>query len=201
MVAGDVYVPSERVLLLDPDANRRGSCASEMNKGLGLYRIPAQTFVLTSVGTFCGLSRAALELLLRGLPNRGIMYTFYDDRSAAPVTHLQVAEAATKIRAAHHLFFENADRIDRHVDSGEAFEAEEQALMWGNAGCAVRLCVEAIDVIRLASGASAISESNPIQQVVRDLQALSSHAYFLPTTTLEIYGRIMCGQTPNTPYL
>jgi 3-hydroxy-9,10-secoandrosta-1,3,5(10)-triene-9,17-dione monooxygenase len=37
-----------------------------------------------------GAGRAALELFLEMLPNRGIKYTWYEKQAEATVTHLQV---------------------------------------------------------------------------------------------------------------
>jgi len=163
--------------------------------------VPLPTFVFTSVGAFCGLARAALELLVERLPGRDIAYTFYVDRTEATVTHLQVAEAASKIRAAHHLFVEAADRIDAHIESRQPSSVDEQTLMWGTVAYAVRLCGEAVDIVRFASGASAIQEQNPMQRIVRDMGALTSHAFMIPTTGLEIYGQVLCGQSAKSPLL
>ncbi|MEW6470812.1 MAG: hypothetical protein AB1679_00905 [Actinomycetota bacterium] len=201
VTAQDVYVPGERVLPVTEESKRLGSRQSEANGGTGLYDIPLPTFILTSVGAFCGLARGALELLIERLPGRDIAYTGYSERSEAALTHLQVAGAATGIRAAHGLFFEVADRIDDHVETREPYSVEEQSLMWANVGYAVGLCADAVNTIRLASGASAIQETNPMQRMVRDMSALSSHAFMVPTTGLEVYGRVVCGQGPNSPLL
>jgi alkylation response protein AidB-like acyl-CoA dehydrogenase len=39
----------------------------------------------------------------------------------------------------------------------------------------------------------------PIQRFQRDIQALANHAIMHPQTTIELYGRVLCGLPPNTP--
>ena len=39
----------------------------------------------------------------------------------------------------------------------------------------------------------------PIQRFQRDIQTLSNHAVMNARTTIELYGRILCGLEPNTP--
>jgi hypothetical protein len=50
-----------------------------------------------------------------------------------------------------------------------------------------------------ASGASAIYLSDPLQQIVRDLGALSAHAFLTFGTNAELYGRVLCGLEPEAP--
>jgi hypothetical protein len=60
------------------------------------------------------------------------------------------------------------------------------------------LAREATDILFYASGASSIQEHMAIQRYQRDIQALSNHAIMHPQTSLELYGRILCGLQPNT---
>jgi len=56
----------------------------------------------------------------------------------------------------------------------------------------------ATDLLFHASGAGAIQSNVPIQRFQRDMQALSNHAIMHPQTTMELYGRVLCGLEPNT---
>jgi hypothetical protein len=60
------------------------------------------------------------------------------------------------------------------------------------------LAREATDILFFASGASSIQEHMPIQRYQRDIQALSNHAIMHPQTSIELYGRVLCGLEPNT---
>lgn len=60
---------------------------------------------------------------------------------------------------------------------------------------------EAIDIIRQASGAHGIYQTQNSEIIFRDAAALASHALMMPTTGIEHYGRALCGLEPNTPWL
>jgi 3-hydroxy-9,10-secoandrosta-1,3,5(10)-triene-9,17-dione monooxygenase len=84
--------------------------ASKLNAKTPVYRYPMMpTLVSTVTGTPIGLAKAAMESFLKRLPERGITFASYINQKEAPITHLQVAEAALKIdeavfhayRAAH----------------------------------------------------------------------------------------------------
>ncbi|NMH90768.1 acyl-CoA dehydrogenase [Pseudonocardia bannensis] len=197
----NVHVPEQRMLRMAEA--KEGIYRSEINKNSPLYRIPAIPYILTSGGsTFPGLAKAAMELFLERLPTRGpIAYTGYLQRSDAAVTHHQVAEAAMKIRAGDHLMLEAADIVDRHAASGEPYGPEERPLLWGMVSYSNRLFAEAVEILRGASGATGIHESQAIQLVARDAQALATHAVMMPTTGIEHYGRALCGLEPDTPFL
>jgi len=66
---------------------------------------------------------------------------------------------------------------------------------------AVRLCMDAVEVLYLASGGSGISEGNPIQRCWRDLHAVNMHGLLNLQTNQEMYGRVLLGLEPNTPLI
>jgi 3-hydroxy-9,10-secoandrosta-1,3,5(10)-triene-9,17-dione monooxygenase len=196
-----VYVPPERVLnLADVKAGKHQSHANADSR---LYRTAAIPYILTSGGaTFPGLAHAALELFLERLPARGpVAYTFYGQRAEAPITHHQVAEATMKIKAADHLTYEAADLVDHKAVTGEPYGPEDGPLVWGLIAFASKLYMEAIEILRGASGASGINENVPIQLVSQDALALATHAVMIPSTGIEHYGRALCGLEPFTPFL
>ena len=78
---------------------------------------------------------------------------------------------------------------------------EERVRARADMGAAVRLAREAVDILADASGGSSIFSDVPIQRIRRDIQALSLHALMHPDTNAELYGRVLCGQPPNTQYL
>lgn len=201
VAAENVFVPEPRMVRLVDF--KEGRPRSERNRDRPLFRIPAVPYVLTSGGaTFPGLAKAALELFMEKLPTRGpIAYTGYLQRSEAPITHHQVAEVAMTIQACDALMDRATDIVTAHAQSGEPYGPDEIPHIWGVISWTTRLYGEAIETLRVASGASGIQDANSITQVARDAQALATHAVMMPTTGLEIYGRSLCGLAPNTPML
>jgi len=199
-VAREVFVPEECVLSVS--ALLQGQSASQLNADVPIYRTPmGPTIAASACGTPLGLARAALTNFFQRLPERGIAYTTYTRQAEAPITHLQVAEATMKIDEAEFHAGRAADLVDTKAISGEAWTLEERVRARMDAGMVARLTKEAIDLLNTASGGSSIYSSVPIQRIERDIQAANLHGMIHPNTNLELYGRIRCGQEPNTVYI
>lgn len=199
-VAQNVFVPSARVLPLP--LILQGRHASPRNADRPIYRNPLlPVAAASSVGTAVGLARAALREFLEWIPNRKITYTDYGSQREAPVTHLKVADAAQAVDAAEF----HADRLAATVDAkgaaGAEWTLEERARARADLGSACRLAKHAVDVLASASGGSSIFTHVPIQRIARDIRAITLHALMNPDTNDELYGRVLCGQPPNTLYL
>src|SRR5690606_26224085 len=130
------------------------------------------------------------------LPGRAITYTTWTKQAEAPVTHLQVGDAALTI-----------DSADAHMrlacvalddPAGTALSVLERVKARAHVSAATGLARDAVDILFSASGASAIQSHVPIQRFQRDVQALSNHAVMHPHTSTELYGRVLCGLEPNT---
>jgi alkylation response protein AidB-like acyl-CoA dehydrogenase len=196
----DIYVPGDRMMHF-ADA-KEGRFRSERNANTPLYRTPiASTIVTTGSIGFPGVARAALDHYLGRLEGRPITYTTYGDQSQAPIRHHQAAEAALRIRAAEALTFDAADIVDRHAAENTPYAEGENAQIWGQVAYATELYAEAVEILRAASGASAIHKSSPMQRLARDAAALKVHAIMSPTTGLEFHGRALAGLAPNSPLL
>ncbi|MEU1726900.1 acyl-CoA dehydrogenase family protein [Nonomuraea sp. NPDC005692] len=199
-VAQDLFVPAARVMPLG--AILQGQHADGANAGSPIYRSPLlPVAAASSVGTVLGLAKAAREVFFERLPDRKITYTGYTSQSAAPLTHLQVAEATFKIDQAEF----HAHRLSSTVDAKDADSAgwtvEERVRARADMGAVCRLAKEAVDILATASGGSSIYSDVPIQRIARDVHAVNQHALMHPNTNAELYGRILCGLEPDTLYI
>ncbi len=199
-VARDVFVPRQRVLpLLDV---LKGGAAGTANAGAAIYSPPLlPVAAASSVGTVIGMAKAAQDTFLKRLPNRKITYTSYESQREAPLTHLQVAEAAQTVDEAEFHAHRLADLVDGKAGTGQEWGLEERARARADLGSAVRLAKTAIDLLASASGGSSIYRDVPIQRLTRDIQAVNLHALMQPNTNAELYGRVLCGLEPNTQYI
>jgi alkylation response protein AidB-like acyl-CoA dehydrogenase len=155
-----------------------------------------------SVGTPLGLGQGALEVFLeRLLPGRPMTLTSYTDRSLAPITHLQVGEAAAQIESAGFHARRAAELVDDHCRSGTPFAMRERAQIRSDLGRVTGLAQSAAHLLLEGSGASAIHRDVPIQRIVRDIDALAQHAVMHPKTNIELYGRVLCGLEPHSEAL
>ncbi|MFM0158648.1 MULTISPECIES: acyl-CoA dehydrogenase family protein [Paraburkholderia] len=186
----DVFVPSKHVLDLAKAAGQTGKPA--------LYAINfVNMFAYQLTGAALGFARAAIEHFVEAAPKRGIAYTFYEDKSQAPVAQLRLGEAMIKVEAATALAHRDMNEM---LD--EAVHGQPSLLKRGKrragASYVERLCLEAVETLYLSSGANAITENSPMQRVARDIHANNMHGIAALDTSLELLGRLRLGLQPNT---
>jgi len=199
-IAENLFVPSERVLPMGPAL--QGQHRSRLNAGSPVYQAPFMPTACTTIsGPALGLAAAAKDAFFERLPGRRITYTSYANQSEAPVTHLEVAEAVSKIDEAGFHANRAADMIDAKGAAAEPWTLEERARIRLDLGTSCQRAKEAIDILGMASGGSSVYKDVPIQRIERDVRTLNLHAILHPTTNLELYGRIVCGLDSNTPYI
>lgn len=199
-VAKNLFVPSERLasyksLLKDKfPENRVG--------GTPLYNMAVTPSVLLRfVAPAIAIARGALVKFLAQAPDRRIKLTGYLDQSAAPVTHLQVAEAAAKVDAAETITRRSMGELEASAAQGRPLSLEQRARIWRDASFASHMAWEATDLLASASGGSFVRTSNPIGHAWRDLRAVTSHTALNLTTAFEAFGRIHFGLPSNNPML
>jgi 3-hydroxy-9,10-secoandrosta-1,3,5(10)-triene-9,17-dione monooxygenase len=196
VIAEDVFVPGHRALPLPEMVE--GRYPQRRNQDIPYFNYPlAQVLVVNAGGTPIGIARGALEAFFDRLPGRGIMYTTYADKSAAPITHLQVGEASLKIESASAHVQRAAAILDGH--EGASLTLRDRVKSRAHVGYATGLAREAVDLLFYASGAASIQTHVPMQRYQRDMQALANHAIMHAPTAIELYGRVLCGLEPNTP--
>jgi alkylation response protein AidB-like acyl-CoA dehydrogenase len=196
-VARELFVPDERVLSVIPLL--QGQPTSSPNSEASIYRTPmVPTIAAAASGVLLGLAKAAMKNFFQRLPERGIAYTGYSKQAEAPITHLQVAEAAMKIDEAEFHAYRGADLVDAKATSGDDWTTEERVRVRLDTGMVARLAKEAIDILNTASGGSSIYSHVPMQRIERDIQAANLQGMMHPNTNLELYGRILCGLEPDT---
>jgi 3-hydroxy-9,10-secoandrosta-1,3,5(10)-triene-9,17-dione monooxygenase len=198
VVVHNTFVPDRRITSMHQSTDGNYLSTNLQNEVAYRYAfIPFLAIVL--IYPVLGATRAMFELLLERLPSRGIQYTWYTKQSEATVTHLQVAEAAAKIDAAQMFLERASDDIDAWAQRGVYMEYMSRARVRLDSGYAARLLFEAADIIIEASGGSFAASFNPLNHFWRDIRTGTLHAFSNPTTNLELYGRLLCGQPANTP--
>jgi 3-hydroxy-9,10-secoandrosta-1,3,5(10)-triene-9,17-dione monooxygenase len=199
-VAKDVFVPQERVLPLGRVL--QGQHRSRRNADSVTWRTPFTPTVGTAISaTAVGLARAARDAFFERLPGRKIGYTTYESQRDAPLTHLQVAEATTRVDEAEFHSHRVARMLDRKAAADEPWTLQERARARLDVGMTCQRAKEAVEILNTASGGSSVYTTVPIQRIERDMQTLALHALIHPNTNLELFGRVLCGLEPNTTYI
>lgn len=198
--ARDLFVPSIRAVAQQDLFSAQ--CKSEANSGKPIYEVPLLvTSTVATAGQTLGAAKYALESFLDRLPGRKITYTDYTSQRDAPITHLQVGEAALLMEEAEIRAHKFTDLVDGKMELNEQWTESERVYSRVQMGRIAQLAKQAIDLMGNAGGGSSIYEDVPIQRIQRNIHALAIHALTNPDTNIELYGRMLCGLPPNTPFL
>ncbi|HEY0815396.1 MAG TPA: acyl-CoA dehydrogenase family protein [Pseudonocardia sp.] len=193
----DLFVPASRYLpissLLRAEPASRHNAGSPRYSGPGIGHISA-----AEPGKLIGLAMAAKEAFLERMEMRGIANTSYSRQADAPVTHLQLAEASLQIDEAGYHGRRLAELVDAKSAVDEPWTMQERAYARVAVGRVCQLAHGAVTTLAQASGAGSLYTGAPIQRIQRDVQAIALHALHVPTTNLELYGRVLSGLEPNT---
>ena len=196
IVAENVFVPAHRCLPLPDMLEAR--FPPRHNAGSSYFNYPlAPVLTVNAGGTPLGMAQGALAEFRARLPGRGIAYTFYTNKAEAPVTHLQLADAALTLESADAHVRRAAALLDEHT--GGPMSIDSRVKSRAHIAYAMGLARQSVDTLFYASGASSVQSHIPIQRFQRDVQALANHAILHTQTALELYGRVLCGLEPNTP--
>jgi 3-hydroxy-9,10-secoandrosta-1,3,5(10)-triene-9,17-dione monooxygenase len=200
IVVNDLFVPDHRYLSLR-DLIAGNTPGAVLHEG-PLYKsagVPVLTLALTPCAL--GIARAALDAFRQRLPGRTVAYTQEEVQIEMPVTHVQAAQAATRIDVAEALLYRCADEIEAAAVRGQTMEFTKRARVRADCAWAVRQCLEAVEILYLASGGSGIADSSALGRAWRDLHAVNMHGLLNLETNMELYGRVVLGLTPNTPLI
>ena len=201
-LAGDeLFVPDHRGVDL------RDITGGNLDSGLtgSLWKAPPLGWAFsTMAGMSIGLARGALERFLERSAGRPIRTTTYKNQLEAPLTHLMLAEAHSKVRSAILMTRANADETDRlGALAAAGTPAEPEYLQKFNArvlletAYAAKWCAEAIELLQRNSGSTAIMEFEPIQRAWRDARVITLHGALNLEALSENYGRLMAGAEPH----
>lgn len=158
-----------------------------------LYSLPLiVTLPDALTASVLGATMGAYETWRDGLRTK---ITSFSQEKVIELTHIQirVAEVAAKIDAAELLL----RRVLDVMRSGIPMSPEIVTRSRRDHAYVVRLCVEAIEQLYLASGGSANYESNPLQRYWRDVHAMAAHVMLNFDTSGEAFGRSTLGLPPK----
>jgi 3-hydroxy-9,10-secoandrosta-1,3,5(10)-triene-9,17-dione monooxygenase len=160
--------------------------------------VPVLTIALT--GGALGLARQALEDFPPLVVGKSIAYTA-DRQDTHPITHVKVADAAMRVEEGELLLYRCADEIDAAGKAGAAVPLLTRARMRVDCAVGVRRCLEAVEILFTAAGATGVRSSSPLARALADLKAINNHGLLQLEMNLEMYGRLLMGLEPNTPLI
>ena len=160
--------------------------------------VPVLTIALT--GGALGLARQALEDFPPLVVGRTIAYTA--DPPGHPPDHARQARGCGDPgRGGRAAAVRCADEIDAAGRAGAELPLLTRARMRVDCAVGVRRCLEAVEILFTAAGATGVRSSSPLSRALADLKAINNHGLLQLEMNLEMYGRLLMGLEPNTPLI
>ncbi len=196
----DLFVPEHRFLSMGLLMSATGD-GLKRNDGW-LYRGAAVPILAIALcGPALGIARAAFETFLAHVKGGRVLAYTGHVQSEWPVSHVDLADAATRIDMAELLLRRCADDVERHAKAGRPMGLENRARARMDCAQAVRSCLESVEILFLAAGGGTLADKNPLQRASRDIHAVNMHAFLALRTNQEVYGRSLLGLPPNAPLI
>jgi resorcinol 4-hydroxylase (FADH2) len=202
IVARDAFVPARRALAF---AELAAATAPGMQANPNpLYR---QSFLavlpITIVSPVLGMAEAALADFLAmatGRTTRGAVAGGNRRMAELGTVQMRAAEASALIDAARLLMFRDLAEAHATAAGGEAIGVDMRLRNRRDQAFCVRLLVQAIDLLFLASGGQGLFLEHPLQRIWRDAHAAASHISLNWDSTGSMYGQHMLGLEPKGQY-
>jgi resorcinol 4-hydroxylase (FADH2) len=202
IIAKDAFVPAHRALAF---AELAAATAPGMQHNPNpLYR---QSFLavlpVTIVSPVLGMAEAALADFLamaKGRTTRGAVAGGRSRMAELTTVQLRAAEASALIDAARLLMFRDLAAAYDTAARGEQISVDMRLRNRRDQAFCVRLLVQAIDLLFLASGGQGLHLDHPLQRTWRDAHAAASHISLNWDSTGSMYGQHLLGVEPKGQY-
>jgi alkylation response protein AidB-like acyl-CoA dehydrogenase len=117
-----------------------------------------------------------------------------------PIAQIQFAQAEGLLNAARAYFYQVNDEVWRKGGAGGSFRLEDRAQVRLGVVTAVKLAVQAVDLVADAAGMNSAQTSCPIERCWRDAHTASQHV-LMNTARFEVVGRVLLGLPPGSPVI
>jgi 3-hydroxy-9,10-secoandrosta-1,3,5(10)-triene-9,17-dione monooxygenase len=191
LLARDVFVPDHRTLRLQ-DILEATTPGQDVNDG-PLYKFPlVGTWQVFLSAPAVGIARGALDAWTTRTKNR--LHPFTRESVAGdPAGLARLGGAAARIDAAELLMRRAAESATQEMVNQGTTTPATLARSRRDYAFAIRLCVEAVEELFLAAGASSLDESSPIQRHWRDVHAVAQHVANNLDSNLRAWGERALG--------
>jgi 3-hydroxy-9,10-secoandrosta-1,3,5(10)-triene-9,17-dione monooxygenase len=183
LVLRDVFVPEHRSVSLRDvlDGTPPGRLVHPDYQLLRAPRYYLVPFVLPAVAF--ALARKALSLVPPLLHARGM--------ASSDILSMQLGEAAARIETANLIFATRRAESVACLDAGKPIEEASVLRNRRDVTLAFRLLKKGVERLAAINGARTVYDSDPLQSVLLDITAISTHIILNEQTAMVPYGRWM----------
>jgi 3-hydroxy-9,10-secoandrosta-1,3,5(10)-triene-9,17-dione monooxygenase len=199
--AVNVFVPDARAMPIVPLF--QGEHKSKVNRGEMPYSYAVFPFLMaSSLGTPIGIAQGAMESFLERLPPRKASFENpLLPAAESPRIQYAVAEAQMKIDLALLMSRDTVELVHGLGVKRQPMSLTDRVRVRAYVGHVTQLCRDAVETLLPVSGANAHYDRVPVQRYFRDEEMLCNHGVLDAGNNLQLYGRILVGLEPGTPFL
>ena len=202
LVLNDVLVPEHRLISFADAAS--GRTPGSKLYASRLFAMPVYCHISPCLAaTAVGAAAGAVEDFIdntSGRLTRGSVTGSNNRMAEFPTIQIKVAEAAASVDAARTILLRDlqatADEVRR---KGEASVTQRVTDRRGQV-FAVKLAVQAADILNGATGGNGLALSNPVQRAWRDVNAVARHVSLNWDAVSAMYGQMALGLEPRGQY-
>jgi 3-hydroxy-9,10-secoandrosta-1,3,5(10)-triene-9,17-dione monooxygenase len=190
-IAENVFIPGHRILPYSEILSGRPRRHPEEPLYSATYTAyPGIALLGPVLGMARGILDETLAVLDKGKPIAGSKYR---NITESPSTQIRVADAVSSIDTAHLHAFRAVENIEHGITSGSQLDLPTRARIRMDVGVSVTQARSAARSLLGIGASSRFSLAHPAQRLWRDLETATSHVYFNPDLSREIYGRAVLG--------
>lgn len=192
----DVFVPEHRIQAAK-DMMEGRSAGFGMYPDSKVFYAPYRPYFASGFAAIgLGVAERMLEAFREKTKNRVRAYTGANVGTATPAL-MRLAESTHQVEAARAYLEKTLRDIREHAERQEYPTRATLASWRTNQAYCVKMCIEAVDRLVSASGASIWMEGNEIQRLFRDMHITGAHAYTDYDVCAQIFGRELMGLEPD----
>lgn len=192
----DVFVPEHRIQAAK-DMMEGRSAGFGMYPDSKVFYAPYRPYFASGFAAIgLGVAERMLEAFREKTKNRVRAYTGANVGTATPAL-MRLAESTHQVEAARAYLEKTLRNIREHAERQEYPTRATLASWRTNQAYCVKMCIEAVDRLVSASGASIWMEGNEIQRLFRDMHITGAHAYTDYDVCAQIFGRELMGLEPD----
>lgn len=192
----DLFVPARRALSLNA-MERDGPPGAAVHAN-PFYRGPPLAFLSAELGAVAvGIARGALDAFAERAQSKQSAFAPGQTLSAVPAVQRRLAEATALTDAAESGLMAMAETFMKlcadRVARGERIAPAQRARMQLQAQQAVAAAAQAVDLLFVGAGTSAMASGETLERCFRDINALRTHYILDPERLRENWGRLAFG--------
>lgn len=152
----------------------------------------------TPAAAIVGAAQGGVDVMVDWVKSRSTAYTGAKMRDFAMV-QWRIGFAAAKVDAARLMLRNDCLEGEARMQAGEPFDTEYKLRVKRNGAVAVRMAVEAVDMLHEMAGANGIYDHAPLQKIFRDVHAASAHIHFNMDVQMTQWGLVKLGGEFKSP--